>query len=66
MTLVTCCCMTSYEDHDMSSSLILYPWGGLTLHCQVEHHMRDKFATHILYDIDNFKFYDIFLHIHNH
>ena len=28
------------------------------LHCQVEHHVRDKFATPILYGIDNFKFYD--------
>ena len=33
---------------------------GRLLHCQVEHHVRDKFATPILYGIDNFKFYDIF------
>ena len=30
------------------------------LYCQVEHHERDKFATPVLYGIDNFKFYDIF------
>ena len=40
--------------------------GRGSLHSQVEHHVRDKFATPILYGIDNFKFYDIFLHIHNH
>ena len=33
---------------------------GRLLHCQVEHHVRDNFATPILYGIDNFKFYDIF------
>ena len=33
---------------------------GRLLHCQVEHHVRDKFATPILYGIDNFKFYGIF------
>ena len=33
---------------------------GRSLHSQVEHHVRDKFATPILYGIDNFKFYDIF------
>ena len=36
------------------------PGTGRLLHCQVEHHMQDKFATPILYGIDNFKFYDIF------
>ena len=39
---------------------------GLSLHSQVEHHVQDKFATPILYGIDNFKFYDFFLHIHDH
>ena len=29
---------------------------GRLLHCQVEHHVQDKFATPILYGIDNFKF----------
>ena len=33
---------------------------GRSLHCQVENHMRTKFATPILYAIDNFKNYDIF------
>ena len=33
---------------------------GRSLHYQVEHHVGDKFATPILYVIDNFKFYDIF------
>ena len=33
---------------------------GGSLHCQVEHHMWDKFATPILYGIDNSKYYDIF------
>ena len=28
--------------------------------CQVEHHVRTKFATPILYAIDNFKNYDFF------
>ena len=42
-------------------------WGGGSLHSQVEHHVRDKFTTPILYGIDNFKFYDNFsLRIHNH
>ena len=27
---------------------------GRSLHSQVEHHVRDKFATPILYGIDNF------------
>ena len=30
------------------------PPTGRLLHCQVEHHMRDKFATPILYGIDIF------------
>ena len=37
--------------------------------CQVEHHVWTKFATPILYAIDNFKKYDFWkkiLHIHNH
>ena len=33
---------------------------GRSLHCQVENHVRTKFATPILYAIDNFKIYDIF------
>ena len=33
---------------------------GRSLHSQFEHHVRDKFATLILYGKDNFKFYDIF------
>ena len=33
---------------------------GRSLHCQVEHHVRDKFATPILYGINNFKFDDFF------
>ena len=33
---------------------------GRSLHCQVEHHVRTKFATPILYAIDNFKNYEIF------
>ena len=28
--------------------------------CQVEHHVRTKFANPILYVIDNFKIYDYF------
>ena len=36
------------------------PRGGGSLHSQVEHHVQDKFATPILYGMDNFKFYDIF------
>ena len=41
---------------------------GRSLHCQVEHHVRTKFATPLLHAIGNFEFYDIFfLHIiHNH
>ena len=37
-----------------------YACTGRLLHCQVEHHVQDNFATPILYDIDNFKIYDIF------
>ena len=33
---------------------------GRLLRCQVEHHVRDKFATPILYGIDNFIFHAIF------
>ena len=33
---------------------------GGSLHSQVEHHVQDKFATPILYGIDNFEHYDIF------
>jgi hypothetical protein len=33
---------------------------GRSLHCQVENHVRTKFATPILYAIDNSKNYDIF------
>ena len=36
------------------------PLIGGSLHCQIEHHVRDKFATPILHGIDNFKNYDIF------
>ena len=48
-----------------SWDLLLHTWSqvlstGRLLHCQVEHHVRDKFATPILYGIDNFKIYDIF------
>ena len=42
------------------SRYILPTSTGRLLHCQVEHHVRDNFATPILYDIDNFEFYDIF------
>ena len=38
----------------------LYDITGRSLHTQVEHHMRDNFATLILYGIDNFEFCDIF------
>ena len=38
---------------------VKYPWGG-SLHSQVEHHVRDKFATHVLYGIDILLFDDIF------
>ena len=31
---------------------------GRSLHCQVEHHVRPKFATLILHAIYNFKIYD--------
>ena len=37
---------------------------GRSLHCQVEHHVRTKFATPILHAIDNFKIYDIFVYIY--
>ena len=33
---------------------------GRSLHCQVENHVRTKFATPIFYAIDNYKNYDIF------
>ena len=33
---------------------------GRSLHSEVEHQVRDNFATPILYGIDDFKFYDIF------
>jgi hypothetical protein len=33
---------------------------GRSLHCQVDHHVRTKFATPILHAKDNFKFYNIF------
>ena len=33
---------------------------GGSLHSQVEYHVRDKFATPILYGIDNFKNNDIY------
>jgi hypothetical protein len=40
-----------------------YTHTGFTL-CQVEHHLRTKFATPILHAIDNRKNYDIFLYIY--
>ena len=40
--------------------IVLLVHHGESLHSQVEHHVRDKFATPILYGIDNFNFYDIF------
>ena len=43
-----------------------HPTTGRSLHCQVEHHVRDKFATPILYDIDNLNFMIFVLHIHDH
>ena len=33
---------------------------GRSLRSQVEHHVRDKFATPTLYGMNNFIFYDIF------
>ena len=33
---------------------------GGSLHSEVEHNVQDKFAIPILYNIDNFKIYDIF------
>ena len=33
---------------------------GRSLHCQVENHVRTKFATFILYAIDIFEIYDYF------
>ena len=36
----------------------VYPHGGYS--SQVEHHVRDKFATPILYGKVKFKFYDTF------
>ena len=39
---------------------------GRSLHCQVKHRVQTKFATPILHAINNFKIYDIFLHIHNY
>ena len=33
---------------------------GRSLYCQVENHVRTKFATPILYAIDNFKIYEFF------
>ena len=38
--------------------MLIYTVGSL--HSQVEHRVRDKFATPIVYGIDNFKIYDIF------
>ena len=38
----------------------LYEYTERSLHCQVEHHVRTKFATPILHAIDNFKISDIF------
>ena len=40
--------------------------GGVSLHSQVEHYMRDKFAILLLYGIDNLNIVIFFLHIHNH
>jgi hypothetical protein len=37
---------------------------GRSLHCQVENHVRTKFATPILYAIDNSKNYDIFFYVY--
>ena len=34
--------------------------GGGSLHRQVEHHVRNKFATPMLYGIDSFIFHDVF------
>ena len=39
---------------------------GRSLHCQVENHVRTKFATPILYAMDNFKIMIFFLYIHIH
>ena len=37
---------------------------GRSLHCQVEHYVRTKFATPILHAIDSFRIYDIFFYIY--
>ena len=39
--------------------------GGFTP-CQVEHHMRTEFATHILHAIEILKIMIFFQHKHNH
>ena len=39
-------------------NLVAQPRGGHSIG-QVEHHVRDKFATPVLYGIDTFTFYDI-------
>ena len=45
--------------HVQSKHRVITPW-------QVEHHVRTKFATPILYAIDNFKNCNFFLHTRNH
>ena len=53
-----------FFDHpDLQSLMTANLFTGRSLHCQVENHVRTKFANPILYAIDNFTNYDIFLHI---
>ena len=50
--------LQSYQS-DTKYQMALNIITGRLFHCQVEHHVRDKFATPISYGIDNLKFYDI-------
>ena len=50
---------TKPGDHGTQNAQNRWFHGEITP-CQVEHHVRTKFATPILYAIDNFKNYDFF------
>ena len=63
--LVVHCTLLQLGPSPLISRLWTHIDTGGSLRSQVEHHVRDKFATHILYGRDSFIFFDIFLHIHN-
>jgi hypothetical protein len=58
-------CVEASKASFSSSVLLVCKWRlGEFTPCQVEHHVRTKFATPILHAIDNFKHYNFFFYIY--